>query len=869
MPYYAIGFVLGLATFFGGLFGIAHVTHPEVGNFGATVAFPVVGGTGTSTAPTTNSVLIGNSGGTYGPKVLTAGTNITFTNGGSTFTINSSGSSGGSGNVATSTSETAGQLAYWTSTGATPATLGKVATTTLAGSGVISISNSPVLIGASPAVATITGGSNGQVLGWLAGAPAWTATSSVAAGTGISISANGSVTTITNTGVTSITGTANQITASGSGAVTLSLPNHVIFPLDFVVTNSTTTNATTTSLYFTGLTSGELAVDATGKVYKAATTTAGTGLSYNGTSFNVNTTQNITTLSNLSSAGIVNTTSGGLLYSTASSSLFGVGTLGQVWGYTSSGGAWISTSTTGGSGGSSLSPWATTTSQVVGQLINYPLNTTDIVVIGSNSTTSSAEFIFDPNTVTATFGTGGAGNSTLSFGPDTFNQWITGYNGTDKTYAIASSTALGTLNALTIDKNLKTTLLQASSTGISGNYAAFGGSATTSVNQAGTLTIQNLSGLALTTSGVVSAYAGSSCGANTYNTSISSVGAVTCGQVSLTAGVTGTLPVANGGTGVATFTSSQLLYGNGTNPLSSVATTSLTATGVLTLSQPISVIGGSASALTVTGGTNGQVLAWLSGVPTWTATTTINGGAGISIMRNGGTVGVSIALNAIDNTLFYQGAANTVFGNPTGATANGQYFATSTLFTGTAGQVDYFSGTGALVGTSTLFFNTNSFVGISSTTPWAQFSINAASGMVNAPVFAIGSSSKTLFQISNTGNITGCESKPTATSSPFIIDWNKTCNLVTVNIGNSAINIQFINGTTSIMAGSRKLVEVCNSGSAAGALTWSGVEWIGTQPTQTTTANQCDAWSFYIGSATSTAAAPAWKVHGAASTGFQ
>lgn len=49
--------------------------------------------------------------------------------------------------------------------------------------------------------------------------------------------------------------------------------------------------------------------------------------------------------------------------------------------------------TGGGSGGGT---WSTTTSQVSGQFINYPNNTTDIVVVGSNATTS-AEYWFDPN----------------------------------------------------------------------------------------------------------------------------------------------------------------------------------------------------------------------------------------------------------------------------------------------------------------------------------------------------------------------------------------------------------------------------------------------------------------------------------------
>jgi hypothetical protein len=58
-------------------------------------------------------------------------------------------------------------------------------------------------------------------------------TLTIAAGTGVSVTANDTTDTITiaNTGVTAIAGTSNQITASGStGSVTLSLPSAVTFP---------------------------------------------------------------------------------------------------------------------------------------------------------------------------------------------------------------------------------------------------------------------------------------------------------------------------------------------------------------------------------------------------------------------------------------------------------------------------------------------------------------------------------------------------------------------------------------------------------------------------------------------------------------
>jgi hypothetical protein len=65
---------------------------------------------------------------------------------------------GGSGNVATSTTETAGQLAYWTSSGATPATLGQIATGTLAATSPLALTGSTIILGASRTLSLDTSG---------------------------------------------------------------------------------------------------------------------------------------------------------------------------------------------------------------------------------------------------------------------------------------------------------------------------------------------------------------------------------------------------------------------------------------------------------------------------------------------------------------------------------------------------------------------------------------------------------------------------------------------------------------------------------------------------------------------------------------
>lgn len=68
----------------------------HVATTNATTLFPSGGGTGTSTAPTSGQIPIGNSGNTYSPAYLTPGTNITISTSSGGITINSSGGGGGS-----------------------------------------------------------------------------------------------------------------------------------------------------------------------------------------------------------------------------------------------------------------------------------------------------------------------------------------------------------------------------------------------------------------------------------------------------------------------------------------------------------------------------------------------------------------------------------------------------------------------------------------------------------------------------------------------------------------------------------------------------------------------------------------------------
>ncbi|NNM84044.1 helix-turn-helix domain-containing protein, partial [Candidatus Parcubacteria bacterium] len=110
-----------------------------------------VSGTASTSALTTSALTLSN---------LTGSTRCLHVDANGVVSVATSdcGSGSGSGTVSTSSSETAGQLPYWTSTSGTPATLGSIATTTLAFSGPFTgASTIGALVGGTNTTITYTG----------------------------------------------------------------------------------------------------------------------------------------------------------------------------------------------------------------------------------------------------------------------------------------------------------------------------------------------------------------------------------------------------------------------------------------------------------------------------------------------------------------------------------------------------------------------------------------------------------------------------------------------------------------------------------------------------------------------------------------
>ena len=140
---------------------------------------------------------------------------------------------------------------------------------------------------------------------------------------------------------------------------------------------------------------------------------------------------------------------------------------------------------------------------------------------------------------------------------------------------------------------------------------------------------------------------------------------------------------------------------------------------------------------------------------------------------------------------------------------------------------------GSLVGTGNIVAETA--IGIASSTPWSGLAI--ASGK------AITVAENTL-----------------ATSTSISVDW-KNGNQQLVRLGTAGTTISF----SGYIEGQKLVLTVCNPGATAGAISWgTQILWAGgTAPTQTTTANKCDVWSFLATNATSSL-----KIFGTQSANF-
>lgn len=458
--------------------------------------------------------------------------------------------SGGSGNVATSTTETAGQLAYWTTTGGTPATLGKVATTSVSCSGSVSCSAFDVL-GASPI--TITGSA------------------------GASFGQTFELTTNIFTQSALAPTTTQNLAVNGTGTSTfaggLEAWRQVAAPYFHATgTTATSTFAGDVSLpHAKYLTAHGIRGDASDGLYIVAnnyTNVADFGL---GNSANSTFYGGV----NIDGATRLATSLTGLAYlSSGAVSATTNGTNGQV--LAMSGGVPAFVATTTFSGGLTYSGGNVTadlgTSITVGELASA-----DFGDWTCNGTTCTV----DANAIALATDTTGNYVATLA---DSGGSTLTISGSGSENAAVTAGINLANANTWTGKQNLYGT---ASSTLFSANRAYFGATATSTFGTDGALSVATSLTVPTLTSaltqtdanGLFAEYAGTSC-TNQFVRALSALGIATCASVDLANDTTGTLAITKGGTGTTTAPVGQVLYaGNGA--YQSVATGTVSAgTGI-------------------------------------------------------------------------------------------------------------------------------------------------------------------------------------------------------------------------------------------------------------------------------------------------
>lgn len=300
---------------------------------------------------------------------------------------------------------------------------------------------------------------------------------------------------------------------------------------------------------------------------------------------------------------------------------------------------------------------------------------------------------------------------------------------------------------------------------------------------------------------------------------------------------------------------------------------------------PSGELGGTWGAITIDDSI--AVTGWNLTTPTLTTSGTFFGESiddftGFGLTLATGDLGLIVTGADDEECLTYEATGPTIEWATCGSGGGGGGWATTTDNNPEVGEIVTYSTEDVLIGGSasnTAEFNFDvenatftisstsaaaAFLGLGTTSSLTSATLSIHAGAQQTPFFAIGSSTASLFTINAYGGITLSASQP-ATTTAITLDWNSAPQLVEYRIGGAATTITVINATTTANWGSRKVVTVCNPNGTAGALTWAGPRWIGTAPTQTTTANKCDVYSFIVTRATSSSA---YTLAGTAGTGL-
>ena len=353
----------------------------------------------------------------------------------------------------------------------------------------------------------------------------------------------------------------------------------------------------------------------------------------------------------------------------------------------------------------------------------------------------------------------------------------------------------------------------------------------------------------------------------------------TAGAFTFAPSLSGTLNVANGGTGAAAFTSGQLLYGAGSGAVQSIATSSVSNGSVISFTgTPGALVGGTALTITTApgsfGGTGnyffpsgdklgiGTSTVGTVGTSTTAAALTVNGN--LYLAGNGGRpilfttgdnntthVGGLQFLTPSNGSLYELDQTNE-FGTPLSSATfsfggfnvfnnqilsvkvSGTLTSSSTLSVwngalGSGGIKGYSDGGTTQTfqisnGTAPSYFSGGGNVGIASTSPFALLSVATNGLAANTPAFLVGSTSGANLIVANNGNV------GISTTTPGTLLSLGNANGINLSLGTSTfggaggINVTnggcyAINGSCLSLSNLSGIVPVTGGGTGVGSFT--------------------------------------------------
>ncbi len=215
---------------------------------------------------------------------------------------------------------------------------------------------------------------------------------------------------------------------------------------------------------------------------------------------------------------------------------------------------------------------------------------------------------------------------------------------------------------------------------------------------------------------------------------------------------------------------------------------------------------------TVSAGSNGNVLQSTGSQVKWVATSTLGLGTGTvtSVSGSGGTTGLTLTGGPITTS------GTLTLGGTLGLANGGT--ATTTFYNGGVVFSDAAKLTQSATAANFFWDDTNKRLGLGTSTPWGQLSVNP-NAIGSGPEFVVGSSTKTDFIITNSGNLGINVNKGVPLGKLDVVGKDGSANNDLFRSYNSSSQFIFVRGN-----GTQASPTQVNIGDSLGGLLWQGYD---------------------------------------------